>query len=459
MILCGRIEDLPESVNDLYERTKWGIRKSDKGKAFQNRCMGVVRDLMLARRFQTLPPNVGWLFRVVIWLPDLETDVWKKKGDVHARFVRRDTTNFVKLAEDSIYRALGRDDSTGIKVVLEKRNGYGKGWIDFMLREMPVADPKNNTELTQVINDRRNLIRASPSDPALLLEDLVERPDNGTDYRLTSFDAWRIEIMIRLLERFSQVQSRLGCPARTGKLNSCFKCTDMMVIHCIMSNPMIYDQKGKAFGIFDLTQAKTGTYRSTVDRPQGGEGMETKVNPSAEFNNVVLMLSEAEADYRNMAKALKSTYDVLSAVKEQPGNQEICTKLAVILTDALEAGAGKGPTHSILYYRDITSANMPEPVAKAIAAAGSAYKYCAGLYGKLRALYAEWAGANGVATGSSAKPKEKPEKAEEATTEAEEAADDEEGDDPPEPAEYEPDPTPPVPRAKARVKPVPIQDA
>lgn len=396
MILCGTINEIPKSVNEIYRSTARGIRKTDEGKAFENRCHDVVSKALKARRFRPIPRAIGWQLDVVVWLPKLETDEWLKHGGEHDRFVRRDTDNFTKLAMDGVFRALGENDSSTVSLMVTKKDGKGEGWIDFVLREVSVpAEEPNNTEIAQAINERNTGIRASPGDPPGLLQSLHARADAKDDVRFTPFDAWRLEIMDQLTKILPDIQARVKCPARTGDLNACFDCSDMMVIHCIMCNPKALDEEGKVVGLFDLCQQRSGRYVGEVDRPEGGamEGTATNKTVSAQLVEILSLLGKADKEQKLLSSALKLIYALLSGLpdKNAASAQEVCVKLAVVLADLIEAGAGKSLPKSILYYKDVNQSSMPDGLKKKLAKAGSAYQLCVELYGQYRQALVDWA--------------------------------------------------------------------
>jgi Holliday junction resolvase RusA-like endonuclease len=384
-------------VNEIWARTPHGMRLTEKGKAFKNRCTSIVRELLLRiRQMRALPRDVGWRLMVVFWLPRLETAQWTETGKGR-RFTNRDVDNLEKLTLDGVFGALGENDSSVIGLTTDKKDGQGEGRLDFMLKEeaVPLEEP-NTTELADEINSRGGAVRVSPTDPpAFLFHCKTHQPASG-EYRYTHFDEWRLAIMDTVLSRFDQMQGTLSCPARSGQIDSCFECTDFMVVYCLLNNPVALNDKGVRTGLFDLCQQRVGTHISLVDRPSGGERMEQKTNPktpSAHFLEVLGLLGRVGQDVRLLNNATTAIFTMLSSpdVKkdDQPG-QEACTKLAVVLAGLIEAGAGRPLPRSVIYYREVTLSSMPDDIRNRITKVGNAYKLCVALYGEYRRLYMEW---------------------------------------------------------------------
>lgn len=405
-------------MNEIYRSTARGIRKTDEGKAFENRCHDVVSEALKARRFRPIPRAIGWQLDVIVWLPKLETDEWLRRGGEHDRFVRRDTDNFTKLAMDGVFRALGENDSSTVSLMVTKKDGKGEGWIDFVLREVSVpAEEPNNTEIAQAINERNDGIRASPGDPPGLLQSLHARANTKDDVRFTPFDAWRLEIMDQLIKILPDIQARVKCPARTGDLNACFDCSDMMVIHCIMCNPKALDEDGNVVGLFDLCQQRPGHYVGEVDRPEGGAMEGPKMTLERQLVEILSQLGKADKEQKLLSSALKLIYALLSGLpdKNAASAQEVCVKLAVVLADLIEAGAGKSLPKSILYYKEINQGSMPDTLKKKLAKAGSAYDLCVEFYGQYRKALVEWSESQAPSKKGKGKKEEEP--AEETATE------------------------------------------
>ena len=387
----------------------------------------MVAEALKARRFRPIPPSIGWQLDVVIWLPRLETDEWMKKGDGHARFVRRDTDNFMKLALDGVFRAMGEDDSSVLDIRVIKKDGHGAGWIDFVLKEVSVpAEELNCTELAQAINSREDGVRASPGDAPGLLQSLYARANKKSDVRFTAFDSWRLEIMDQVSRILPDIQARVKCPARTGDLNACFGCSDMMVIHCIMCNPKSLDEDGeKVVGLFDLCQQRTGHYVGEVDRPKGGT-MEASANKSinSQLVEILSQLGRADKDQKFLTLALRLIYELLSGLgdKNAAPSQEVCVKLSAVLHDLITAGPGNSLPKSILYYKDVNQSSLPDDLKKRLAKEGNAYDLCINLYGEYRKGLVEWIQAS---EGKKGKGKGKAEAQEPAAEETQEEAQEE----------------------------------
>ena len=386
-------------MNDIYARTARGTFLTEKGKAFKNRCTSTVRELLLrVRRLRALPPTLGWRLMVLFWLPRLETVQWTETGKGR-RFTRRDLDNLEKLTFDGVFTALGEDDSGVVGLTTDKKFGYGEGRLDFMLKEetVPTEEP-NSTEIADEINTRQGALRVSPTDPPAMLYHYKAHVPASGEYRYTHFDAWRLHIMDTILEKFEERQGSVKCPARSGRLDACFECSDFMVVHCVLNNPIAIDD-GKRSGLFDLCQQRVGTHVALVDRPKGGERMEAQQQPaaktpSAHFIEILNLLGKVEQDPRLLSPAMTAMYTLLAAVstkKDGQQEQEACIRLAVTLSGLIEAGAGHPLPRSVIYYRDVTQANMPDDIRARMVKAGGAYKICVEMYTEYRKLFMAWA--------------------------------------------------------------------
>lgn len=351
------------------------MAKSTPGKAFENRCKGVIVEMLGRRTSFRMPENRGWELLVLFWIPRLETVQWLDRGE-GARFTRKDTDAPIKVTMDGVNRALATDDSANIRVTTEKRDGRGDCWVDFMLKEVHVPiEPRNATEVACEINARGGPIRASPTDEPALLEHLRSRvPDMG-EYRLTAFDQWRIDIMLHTNLVFEQMQGRVICPARTGRLDACFDCSDMKVINCIMNNPRVITDEGKAAGWFDLCSQKMGTYVALLDGPKGGGSMakeETKKTLDMWFSEYLLNMQVATNDPGRIISAMIAAGKLVEQAKEVKGADEqkkayaICARLAVALFHQHEAGSWKPLPQDAPSYRTTTKEQFPPEVLKLV---------------------------------------------------------------------------------------------
>jgi hypothetical protein len=118
--------------------------------------------------------------------------------------------------------------------------------------------------------------------------------------------------------------------------------------------------------------------------------------PSAHFLEVLGLFGRVGQNIKLLNDAMTATFTMLSAPdvkKDDQAGQEACTKLAVVLAGIIEAGAGRPLPRSVIYYREVTLASMPDDIRARIAKAGSAYKLCVSLYGEYRKLYMAWLGA------------------------------------------------------------------
>ena len=347
-----------------------------------NRVSGVVRNILAARRFEALPENVGWRMDVTVWIPQLVTKQWtkKKKG---GRFTRKDIDNLEKLTVDGVYQALGQEDSAQLKVVFEKKDGHGHSWVDFMLQEVPVpAEEPNATEMAQEINDRETGVRASPEDPLPQLRYMLENQPATGEYRFTSFDILRMEIMTALLDRWEHVQARLVCPARSGELRACFGCSDMMVTHCVMNNPLTLDENGRTVGVFDMYKARKEVHVRNVERKEEGSHMSGNASPSSLLVQVLTQLNGIQKSPHLWPDVLKSSFVMITSLEERQGDDDarvFLSRLALVLYDMLEFGICQPITKPLIAYKDASPDSMPVELRKQLADKG-VVQTCKDLY-------------------------------------------------------------------------------
>lgn len=92
----------------------------------------------------------------------------------------------------------------------------------------------NHTELYQACRELG--MPVLPSMERVELIDLLSSgaaPGPEVDHPI---DPWRRAIMAFLLDHWDKVRAQLGCPAKSGDPDSCFRCTDTQVIHCLVDN-------------------------------------------------------------------------------------------------------------------------------------------------------------------------------------------------------------------------------
>lgn len=375
-------------MNALYRTTRKGVRKSDEGIAFENRCKQYVGDLLEPYSMTGIPQDSGWRVYLIQWMPRLETVQWTERG-IGRRFTLRDVDGPLKLALDGIFRAIGVDDSHNVDVHLDKRDGKGSSSLDFLVEEVAVpTEHPNATELACRINQAKTVMRASASDPLVRLEALLA--DLGKPiYRLTPFDHWRLVVMSTLLKHFDKLSGLITCPAKSGRLDSCFECSDMMVVNCMLGNAQSELDNGRVVGLFDLGESYTGSYVCAVDRRDGeGEKMESQQinqkNPRVHLTEALNGILHADKDTDNMmrfaANALIRCLHAMKGAPTDPPNEETSIQVCALLMDMIAAGANKVPKESVPYYQGLTSANMPASLRSGIKNSGGPFRYAVALY-------------------------------------------------------------------------------
>jgi len=386
--LCGTIPDLPTSVNSLYRTTRKGVRKTAEGVAFENRCKQYVGDLLEPYSMTGIPQDSGWRAHLIQWMPRLETVQWIEKG-IGCRFTLRDVDGPLKLALDGIFRAIGVNDSHNVKVYVEKRDGKGSSSLDFLVEEMAVpAEHPNATELACRINQAKTSIRASASDPLVRLEALLGILGEPV-YRMTPFDHWRLVVMSTLLKHFDKLSGLITCPAKSGRLDSCFECSDMMVVNCLLGNAQSELANGRIVGLFDLKESYTGSHVCAVDRRDGeGEKMENQQinqrNPRVHLVEALNGVLHVDKDTPNMmrfsANAINRCLHAMKGAPTDPPNEETSVQVCALLMDMIAAGANKAPKESVAYYQSLTSANMTDSLRSGIKNAGGPFRFAVTLY-------------------------------------------------------------------------------
>lgn len=97
-----------------------------------------------------------------------------------------------------------------------------------------LLDGCNHTELHQIC--QRLGLRVSPALPKQELIALILGGAAGPA-PLDVVDELRFAIMDFLLDHWTLVRSQVQCPAKSGKRDACFQCTDAQVIACIVRSP------------------------------------------------------------------------------------------------------------------------------------------------------------------------------------------------------------------------------
>ena len=355
------------------------MRKNKDGIAFENRCRDTVAKLLGARSFRPLPSAVGWDLFIIMGFPVLENSGWLKPPRKHARgkntrFLRRDVDGPLKILLDAAFGAIDQDDSTCVDLHLLKRAGHGSSRVEFVLQEREVmSEEPNATEMAQEINSRPGqVVRVSPADhPALLRYCYTQVPD-VEEVRLTHFDAWRLHIMETVLSVFSDVQDRLTCPARSGRMNACFSCSDMRVIDCVCSNPLTAGMEGRTVGLFDLCTARTGYHLRPTERRTEEIMSETTETPNAKtmLASVVTFLFGVDREEKvaglRQARALLQQFQ---AATDTP-TKEVFIQLGVLLDHTAKAGLDQLPDKPVSYYIKMTSAFLPNQYRTEVAEMG-----------------------------------------------------------------------------------------
>lgn len=71
----------------------------------------------------------------------------------------------------------------------------------------------------------------------ILSDDEIPLPDRHVD-------KVRLQIMSFVDENFKQVEPLVqACPAKTRDLRACFQCTDIQVVECALTNPIIFESR------------------------------------------------------------------------------------------------------------------------------------------------------------------------------------------------------------------------
>jgi len=104
-------------------------------------------------------------------------------------------------------------------------------------------------DLLDELNESELLLFAQEHDPnahrglsaELLVRISLGEPSNLPDRHI---DKIRLEIMKFVDDNFTQVEPLVqGCPAKTRDLRACFQCTDIQVVECALSNPIVFQAK------------------------------------------------------------------------------------------------------------------------------------------------------------------------------------------------------------------------
>lgn len=76
---------------------------------------------------------------------------------------------------------------------------------------------------------------------------LLERLARGEDLELPPrpIDKTRRVLMNYILDHWTQVRPLLTCPAKSQDPDSCFRCTDVQVVDCALSNKEIFNKNKK----------------------------------------------------------------------------------------------------------------------------------------------------------------------------------------------------------------------
>lgn len=111
---------VPPSSNNLYFNSRHGRRLSNEGKAYKENVKAlVVTDPQIHRK--AVDGNHPWMLQLVLYMPSLENKGWPKTAE--NRYKKLDATNRIKAVEDALKDGLGIDDSTFLRVMVEKRQG------------------------------------------------------------------------------------------------------------------------------------------------------------------------------------------------------------------------------------------------------------------------------------------------------------------------------------------------
>lgn len=401
-------------MNRLYHRTPWGPRKNKLGEAFENHCKLEVMNLLAARGFVALPQNIGWDLYITWYFPKLENAGWQEKG-TGERFSRKDVDGPIKLMQDATFRAINENDASDIDLHMKKRDGHGSARAEFVLQEKELmAELPNTTELSQTVNERGAGVRVSPADhPALVDYYATQQPAYG-ESRTTPFDMWRVEIMSQVMNGWEKHQSQIRCPARSGRIDACYGCTDMMVVHCLLNNPLTTDNEGRAAGLFDLCVAREGLHVRRVDREGGAmpdpsipvPSGSSKTDPQTYVVSIITLMLNLEEDPKLVVAMMNAAHDMLKALGENadPPGQEAMLKVAILLSDAASVGCPKPLPKPPFWYKDVTSATVPSEYRDALQKAQSIYNYAKSTYRAYREQVQAWQNAGSPKPGAAAAP-------------------------------------------------------
>ncbi len=102
-----------------------------------------------------------------------------------------------------------------------------------------LLDEMNTSELLLLAQENNpNAHRGLPRE---VLYELITS-DEETDLPDRHVDKVRLQIMSFVDENFKQVEPLVqGGPAKTRDLRACFQCTDIQVVECALTNPIIFE--------------------------------------------------------------------------------------------------------------------------------------------------------------------------------------------------------------------------
>lgn len=134
LVLEVLIPDVGPSVNKMYVGVMARRGKkmlTNEGRAFKNMMHQHVVDAWKAAGMPEFPQNTPMELMMCLRYPTLH----HKNGNL----INLDVTNRIKLAEDGLAEALGLDDRSNFRVVLEKCEGGPKAMLLrlYTLEEMP----------------------------------------------------------------------------------------------------------------------------------------------------------------------------------------------------------------------------------------------------------------------------------------------------------------------------------
>lgn len=149
---------LPPSSNKIYIRHPQGKGKilSGQARAFKIKAMKAVQDGGSLVSL-TLRQNVPYELRLAIFFEAVEN----VKSTVGARYKKIDSSNRVKLIEDTVAEAVGLDDSHNFRLVIEKHCDPDHPGIYVQLVEVPESE----VGLTKEQYDRRSALQLQRPEP------------------------------------------------------------------------------------------------------------------------------------------------------------------------------------------------------------------------------------------------------------------------------------------------------